>query len=274
MSTPASPFSTVEPWDLVAEGYAAEAGTVMEAFSRKAIEITDPAPDARVIDVAAGPGTLVLDVARRVRDVVAVDFSPRMIEALQAKVRAAGLENVRAVVGDGQRLDVPSEQFDVAYSMFGLMFFPDRPKGYAELLRVLRPGGAAVVSSWAPVQDSPLMSHMFGALRAADPTFPEPLRNLESLENPDVLAAELRAAGFVDVEIIGHTHTVEVGSAGELWHRMTRSSAPLVMLRHRVGEDEWARRAEVAQRHLEDRMARESPVLSTTAWLGIGRKPA
>ena len=34
--------------------------------------------------------------------------------------------------------------------MFGLMFFPDRAKGFAELFRVLRPGATAVVSSWAP----------------------------------------------------------------------------------------------------------------------------
>jgi SAM-dependent methyltransferase len=153
--------------------------------------------------------------------------------------------------------------------MFGLMFFPDRPKGYAELRRVLRPGAKAVVSSWAPIADSPLLSLMFGAVRVIDSSWPAPQRDPLGLENPDVLAAELRAAGFTDVEIVPHTLTVEVSDAADVWARMVRSSAPLVLLRRRIGEAAWAEREPHAVAYIETELAKASE-LSTTAWLGVG----
>jgi SAM-dependent methyltransferase len=125
--------------------------------------------------------------------------------------------------------------FHAAFSLFGLMFFPDRAKGFAELRRVLRPGGVAVVSSWAPVSRSPLMQLMFGALRAADPSRPEPKDNPLSLENPDLLSQEMTDGGFSDVRVERHEARLAVASADELWHRMARSSAPLVMMQKKLG---------------------------------------
>src|SRR3954469_12109421 len=77
-----SPMSTPEPWQLVAEGYAAEASLVMAPFSMRAIELLAPTPSARVLDVAAGPGTLATRLAPTVRELVALDFSERMVAEL------------------------------------------------------------------------------------------------------------------------------------------------------------------------------------------------
>jgi SAM-dependent methyltransferase len=157
--------------------------------------------------------------------------------------------------------------------MFGLMFFPDRGKGYAELLRVLVPGGVAVVSSWAPVSDSPLMQLMFGALRAADPTRPEPRYDPESLENPTVLATELAAAGFDEVTVVRHTVPLAFDGAEDLFDRMVRSSAPLVMLRRKLGEEVWAEQSAKALAFIQDSVRSGTREASTTALLGVGRKP-
>jgi len=265
-------MSTPEPWQLVAQGYAAEASLVMAPFSVRAIELLAARPDARVLDVAAGPGTLSVRLAPSVREVVALDFSERMVAELDAAARAAGLGNVRSVVGDGQNLPFAEAEFDAGCSIFGLMFFPDRARGFSELWRVLKPGAGAVVSSWAPVQDSPLLRAMFGALAAADPTFVMPVRNEAGIENPEVLAAEMRAGGFQRVRIEPMTLSVRPPDADELWLRMARSSAPLVLMRNRVGEAEWQRREPIIRRFLSDVLTRE-PELSTTAWLAVGYKP-
>lgn len=264
-----SPLSFSEPWSLVAQGYAAEAHFIMRPFSLRAIELVELGPTARVIDVATGPGTLALELAPRVGRVDAVDFSEQMVAALQGAASGRGIENVFPSVADGQALPFEDGAFDAGFSMFGLMFFPDRPKGYAELRRVLRRGGKAVVSSWAPVADSPLLSLMFGAVRAIDSSWPAPQRDPLGLENPDVLAAELRSAGFTNVEIVPYKLTVEVSDAADVWARMVRSSAPLVLLRRRIGESAWAEREPHALAYLERELATASE-LSTTAWLGLG----
>jgi ubiquinone/menaquinone biosynthesis C-methylase UbiE len=272
MST-ASPFAVVEPWDLVAEGYAAEADRVMAPFSLRAAELAKLGADARVIDVAAGPGTLVLQLAARVASVTAVDFSAEMNAQLQARGAQSGLSNIRVVQADGQALPLPDASFDAAFSMFGWMFFPDRAQGLRELHRVLRPGGTLVVSSWAPLARSPLMAAMFGALRAADETFVTPAYNPDSLENPERLASELRAGGFATVSVQEHTTTLAFDAVDALWSRMTRSSAPLVSLRKRLGEALWRERSELARAYLLRELGSGSLALSTTAWLGYGVRP-
>lgn len=266
------PLSTPEPWQLVADGYAAEMQFVMRSFSLRAIELVALPTTARAIDVAAGPGTLSLELAPTVARVDALDFSERMVAELERKRVERQIENVFPIVGDGQALPFADSSFDGGFSMFGLMFFPDRAQGYRELLRVLKPGGKAVVSSWAAVVDSPLMSLMFGAVHVIDPSVPMPQKDPLGLENPDVLAGELRQAGFVDVEIVPHTLTLSGLKAAEMWPRMTRSSAPLVMLRRRLGEASWAEREPHAIAYLERELSTPRD-LSTTAWLAVGAKP-
>ena len=266
-------MSTPEPWQLVAEGYAAEASLVMAPFSQRAAELLAPSQDARVLDVAAGPGTLAVRLAPAVRELVALDFSERMLAELERAASAAGLLNLRTIVGDGQNLPFGDAEFDAGFSIFGLMFFPDRARGFAELARVLKPGAGAVVSAWAPLDESSLLRAMFGALAAADPTFVMPPRNDAGLENPDVLSAEMRAGGFERVRIEPMTVTIRPSSAQDFWLSMGRSSAPLVLLRNRLGEAAWQRREPIVLEFLDQTLARE-PELATTAWLAVGYKPA
>ena len=267
-----SPLAQPEPWELVAEGYASEAPHLMRGFSLRALELVQPAAQARVLDVAAGPGTLSLALAPRVARVDAIDFSPNMIALLEGERKRLAIGNLFARVGDGQALPFESGSFDAAFSLFGLMFFPDRPKGYAGLLRVLKPSGTALVSSWAPAEDSSLMRAMFGAIAEMDPDFVAPRRSIAGLENPEVLAGELATAGFVDVQIHPVSQSMSVTSPAELWERFQRGSAPLVLLRRRLGEAAWAERSPAARRRLEREIG-EQHELASSAWLATGRCP-
>ena len=79
-------------------------------------------------------------------------------------------------------------------------------------------------------------------------------------------------AGFSDVAV--HEHTVAFAFSGvdELWARMVRSSAPLVMLRERLGEQVWSDRAQVARAFLLREIGDGPSALSTTALLGVARR--
>ncbi|WP_227997868.1 class I SAM-dependent methyltransferase [Nocardia australiensis] len=266
------PLASAEPWDLVADGYAEFAPAILAPFSARALELAGLSPDSQVIDVAAGSGMLSLLAAECVARVQAIDFSGLMIERLTHAARAAGHDNVEAQIGDGQALPFDDDCFDAGFSMFGLMFFPERRRGFAELLRVLRPGATAIVSSWAPMAESPLTRMLFGALAAADPSIQEPQPNFLSLENPEVFATEMAQAGFAGVSIQRHTTSVTFDSAAQMWETMVRSSAPLTLMRRTVGEQAWNERAALMRTYL-DRNYRPNRPLSTTAFLGIGHKP-
>jgi ubiquinone/menaquinone biosynthesis C-methylase UbiE len=267
-----SPLSVSEPWDLVSSGYAAEAEAMMLPFTRDAIALARPAPEARVLDVATGPGVLALELAPHVKRVDALDFSPAMLNEFEAKRKTLGIDNAFAQRGDGQALPFEAGSFDAAFSMFGLMFFPDRPKGFAELFRVLRPGGVAVVSSWAPVDRSPLMILFIGALRAADATRPAPQYNALSLENPELFRKELEAAGFEQIAIGAYEHGVSVASPEHYWQVISRAAAPLAVLKKRLGPDEWQRQAALAEGYVREHI-REPQTLRTTAYLAVARRP-
>jgi len=125
-----------------------------------------------VLDVAAGPGTLALSAAKQVAHVSALDFSSAMIERLRRDAAALGYANIDAQVGDGQALPYPDGSFDAAFSMFGLIFFPDRNAGLRQLNRVLRPGGRVVIGSWAPFEPASALVTLFAALQVALPELP------------------------------------------------------------------------------------------------------
>lgn len=268
---PKNPLQAVEPWDVVAQGYDEVNREVMGPFSARAIELLEPRGHERAVDVACGPGTTSLLLAPLVRSVDAIDFSRAMLEAFARHISLSNLAHVNWVQGDGQALPYADGSFEIGVSMFGLMFFPDRRRGFAELCRVLVPGGRAVVSSWAPVDSSPAMELLFGALRSLDPSRPAPQRDATTLENPELFEEEMRAGGFSSVTIEAFTSGVPGSSPEEFWNGIVRGAAPLVLLRRRVGEDAWAQMSRGALDYLEQNWD-PSRALTTTAYLAYGVK--
>ena len=167
-ATKPNPLAFPEPWNLVVEGYQEITRKYLEQYSRSALAMLRYGPETKVIDVACGPGTTTLLLAPAARHVTCLDFSAAMLAQLSRNMAAIDATNVEIVEGDGQALPFEDSSFDIGVSMFGLMFFPDRAKGFAELHRVLVPGGQVLVSSWAPSDQSPMMRTVFAALQPDD----------------------------------------------------------------------------------------------------------
>lgn len=272
MNPPSNPLAATEAWNLVADGYAETTMLVFQRFAEQAIAAVGLHPDDTVLDVACGPGTLGLIAARTARKVHGIDFSEAMLAIFKQKSIEAGHEHIELLCGDAQTLPYADATFDAAFSLFGLMFFPDRKLGFAEIFRALKPGGRIAVTSWAPMDQSPAMMTMFGALRAIKPELPSPQRSVTTLENPDVFRQEMIDAGFKDVEIRTLTQGFAITSVPEFWDFMVRGSAPLVMMKKAMGEELWREKEKIALDYLAEALAGKQGELTSDAWLGVGVK--
>jgi ubiquinone/menaquinone biosynthesis C-methylase UbiE len=267
-----NPLSLSGPWTLVAEGY--QAGTVpaFRQYCQKAIDLVGYKPGGKVIDVACGPGTLSLMLADSAAEIAAIDFSEGMLEIFRRLAAEQKQEKISIWQMDGQKLEFADAAFDYAFSMFGLMFFPDRMAGFTELFRVLKPGGQVAVSSWAPVAESPMMSLMFGSLRAAFPERPEPKTNLLSLENPEFFKEEMQKAGFQNVQITAFDGEWRIENAEKFLDSMVRGSAPLEMMRKNLPDGVWVEKRKLIQAHLEKQLPVLPATLHSRAFIGTGTK--
>ena len=265
-------LSTVTPWEMVAEGYAETTMKLFRNYTEKALEVAKISKESAILDVACGPGTLPLVAASQVKSVHAIDFSKSMINVFKDIVKTKDLKNIEIHCGDGQELPFPDEIFDAAFSMFGLMFFPDREKGYSEIYRTLKPGGKIQVSSWAPISESPAMQAIFGALKAMKPEMPEPQTDIESLENPEFFKIELQNAGFEEVEIHPMSGEILIDDLQEFWRDMVKGSAPIVMMKNSMSPQEWEEKERIALEFLESKLPSLPTSLTAKAWLGCGVK--
>lgn len=272
MTTSEGPLTQPFAWNLVSGNYTEDVVPQFTPYAADAVRLARIAPGERVLDVACGPGTLSFIAARAGAAVTAVDFAEEMIANLKRRAARDGVA-VDARVGDGMALDLPDASFDAAFSMFGLMFFPDRARGYAELLRTLREGGRAAISSWQAFDMIPVIVELFTALAAELPWAPFGQKGAgPPLTDGEELAAELRDAGFRDVTLHAITHTSHAGSVRAYWTHVQRTMAPMLLLQQKVGAD-WPRIDAAVYERVASKLGDGPVLIPFTANLAVGTRP-
>jgi demethylmenaquinone methyltransferase/2-methoxy-6-polyprenyl-1,4-benzoquinol methylase len=111
-------------------------------WRRRLVDAAGLRPGMSAVDVATGTGKVASDLAERVGvfgRVVGVDVSTAMID--RARVRNADRVELEFVVGDAMALPLADATFDSATIAFGMRNLPDYGRGFAEMARVVRPGG-------------------------------------------------------------------------------------------------------------------------------------
>jgi SAM-dependent methyltransferase len=116
-------------------------------FDRIAADVAGFAPaGGRVLEVGCGPGRLSNRLARLGLDVTGLDLDPAMIERARANAgRSFHERGASFVVGDVASLPLPDASVDLVVSTLSMHHWNDPAAGLAEIHRVLRPGGRALV---------------------------------------------------------------------------------------------------------------------------------
>lgn len=105
----------------------------------------------RVLDMACGTGNAALAAAARGATAVGVDLSERLVSLATTRAAAAGRGGeCTFVVGDAADPPLGPEAFDVAVSVFGVIFAPDPEAAVDCMRRALRPGGVLALATWLP----------------------------------------------------------------------------------------------------------------------------
>jgi SAM-dependent methyltransferase len=120
--------------------------TAVESFAGVAnpFSLGRLAPGEHVLDIGCGAGTDSLVAAQMVAPrgrVTGIDMTPEMLSRARAAAAEMGGANVDFVEGDVEQLPFPEESFDVAISNGVIDLIPDKDAVFAEIFRVLRPGG-------------------------------------------------------------------------------------------------------------------------------------
>ena len=162
-------------------------------------------PGDRLLELAAGPGSLGATWSSLVGEAGAVvlsDIAPGMVDV--ARRRNAAFANVDVGVLDASAVDLPDASFDVVVSRMGLMFAPDPQVAFAEIHRLLAPGGRLGALTWGGLEHNPWMTcvgmaaMMHGLVAGGPPVGPG---GIFSLGDPGALAALVEGAGFAEVAV-------------------------------------------------------------------------
>ncbi len=191
----------------------------VSAFGRKrAVAAVNRLPGARVLEVGVGTG-LALPLYRRDLRVTGIDLSREMLEKAAERVASERLPNVDGLLEmDAEAMAFQDGAFDMAVAMFTASVVPNARQLYAEMSRVVRPGGRLLfvnhfaaeagprwwveramaplsrVIGWHPdFELSALLDRETAEIEAIEPCPPAGLFTLVQLRNGDTLRRALAA---------------------------------------------------------------------------------
>lgn len=172
---------------LIFEPYAADLSRRLASFR-----------PARVLEVAAGTGVVTRAMAAALDDaatIVATDLNQAMLDQAAAVGTARPVEWRQA---DAMALPFPDAAFDAVACQFGVMFFPDKPRAFAEARRVLKPGGVLLFNAWDRIADNEFADVVTTSLESMFPQDPPRFmaRTPHGYHDRDAITRDLAGGGF------------------------------------------------------------------------------
>ena len=188
-------------WDRAVAAYEDGWRAQLEPAHALMLEMVDPQPGERVLDVACGTGLVSFRIAAAVGAlgaVVGTDISGEMVERARRHAAEHAIDNARFERCDAEALPYADAGFDAAVCGLGLMYVAEPLQALREMRRLLRPGGRAAAAVWGARQSCG-WAEIFPITDARVASEVCPL--FFHLGTQDMLARSFAAAGFVDIRL-------------------------------------------------------------------------
>ena len=183
-------------------------------WRKKALKEIVDGTQQQILDVACGTGDSTIAIAKAMEPggrVTGIDISAGMMEPLMRKADHEGVhDRIKLLQADALQMPFEADSFHRVTCAFGIRNFEDRKKGLAEFLRVLKPGGRAVILELG-IPDKPFIKALYdiyfrhilpliGGIisgnRAAYRYLPE---SVYAFPRPETFCAMMERAGFHNV---------------------------------------------------------------------------
>ena len=134
-----------------------------KGWRKKAIKELKSIQPKRILDIATGTGDFAIAALKLNPDeVIGVDISQGMLDVGIEKMKKKGVDKiVKMQIGDSEALPFEDGYFDALTVGFGVRNYENLEKGLTDMLRVLRPGGKAVILEFSKPKKFP-MKQLFG----------------------------------------------------------------------------------------------------------------
>ncbi len=189
-------------------------------LTQVALEHAAPRPGDRAIDVGCGCGATVLELARRVGPgghVLGIDISGPMLDLARRRTAEAGYTQATLMQADMSTYAFTPQDFDLAFSRFGVMFFADPVAAFANLRRALKPSGRLVFVCFRPLSENAWVLAQLTAVRHLLPPSPPPGPEEPgqfAFADPDRVRRILGEAGFHDITFTKHDPMMKLAGPG------------------------------------------------------------
>jgi SAM-dependent methyltransferase len=253
---------------------------VLGPVSDRLMAAANPKSGERVIDVGCGCGATTIELAARVRpggEVLALDVSEPMLA--RARERAPKDLPIRFVLADATVHDLAPQWADLVVSRFGVMFFADPTRSFANLRSGLKPGGRLAFACWREAKQNPFFvlplreaKKHAPPLPEMDPEAPGPFAFADQARVRRILSG----AGFADIVVAPQDLELDIAVGRGLDAAVSSALAIGPTSRMLDGQSEAVRAAAAAdiRKALADRARGDRVPLGAAIWMVTAVNPA
>ncbi|MDA8539570.1 class I SAM-dependent methyltransferase [Alphaproteobacteria bacterium] len=192
--------------------------TMLQPLGDAALELLNLKNAKHVMDIGCGTGTTTINIAQKLSaggSVTGADLSEPMIEFARQRLLDEGISDVEFVACDLQEDELQPEIYDAAFSRFGVMFFDQSVKGFANIRSAMKPNSPIAFVCWQSSSHNLWHSAAMAVAKefiempaVQDPRAPGPF----AFADPDYVNSILVDAEFKRVSLTPHEQEVELFS--------------------------------------------------------------